>query len=106
MQLIEIPLDQIRVSGWNPNKMNDAMVARLCKSIDRFGFVVPLVVRMTGEATYETVGGAHRLLVLQELGFIQASCVVVQIDDAHARLLAQSLNVSKGKMTSASGPDL
>ena len=41
---------------------------------------------------YETVGGAHRLEVLRQSGCTTASCVVVDVDDAEARLLSQALS--------------
>ena len=75
MDVVELPLEQIREAPWNPNQMDDAMVAHLCLSVERFGLVVPLVVRRIGKSSYETVGGAQRLSVLQSLGFTHAPCV-------------------------------
>ena len=76
--------------------MDAAMVARLRMSITRFGFIGNLVVRRLDQAGYEVIGGNHRLQVLKEMGMKQAPCVVLELDDAEARLLAQALNNIEG----------
>jgi ParB family transcriptional regulator, chromosome partitioning protein len=97
MKVIDVPLEQIHVAHWNPNQMDEIMRSRLRRSIERFGLVVPLVVRpVTGDG-YQTIGGAQRLAVLKELGVAPAPCVVVEADDANARLLAQALNRIQGQ---------
>ena len=53
--------------------------------------MVPLVVRPIGDR-YETISGAQRLRIFKDLGRASAPCVVVQADDAEARLLGQALN--------------
>jgi ParB family transcriptional regulator, chromosome partitioning protein len=97
MRVVDVPFQQIHAAVWNPNQMDEAMRARLCRSIERFGMVVPLVVRHMGQDSYETIGGAQRLTVLQELQIDTVPCVVVEANDAHARLLAQALNRIQGQ---------
>jgi ParB family transcriptional regulator, chromosome partitioning protein len=97
MKIVDIPVQQIHEAAWNPNAMDAVMHSRLRRSIQRFGLVVPLVVRPVAGECYETIGGAQRLAVLQELGINPVPCVVVEGDDAHARLLAQALNRIQGQ---------
>ena len=92
MQVVELLTQSVQVPEWNANVMDDAMRGRLEEAIQRFGLVVPLVVRELGEGWYETIGGAQRLAVLQELGLPTVPCVVVHADDVEARLLSQCLN--------------
>ena len=92
MQVMDLPLQAIAAPGWNANHMDDAMQARLRRSIQRFGLLVPLVVRETKPGSYETVGGAQRLRVLKEMRREQVPAVVVAVDDMEARLLSQALN--------------
>jgi ParB family chromosome partitioning protein len=92
MDLVSLALERIVVPDWNPNQMDPATRQRLMNSVIRFGLVVPLVVRLLLNGMFETVGGAHRLWVLRELGYQTASCVLVQADDVEARLLSQCLN--------------
>ena len=91
-QVFDLPVENIAPPDWNPNEMNEDMRKHLRRSIQRFGNLVPLVVRLVGANSYETVGGAHRLEVLEESGCDTAPCVVVDVDDAEARLLSQALN--------------
>ena len=97
MNVVDLPIDSISAPDWNPNELNERMRARLRQSIERFGFLVPLVVRRVREGRYETVGGAHRLEVLRDLGEESAACVVIDADDAEARLLSQCLNRLQGE---------
>ena len=96
MQLIEIDVQSITESAWNPNQMDPKTRDRLRASIQRFDLVEALVVREISPHRYETVGGAHRLSVIKELGKKTVDCVVVMANDAEARLLAQALNRIEG----------
>jgi ParB family transcriptional regulator, chromosome partitioning protein len=73
------------------------MHSRLRRSIQRFGLVVPLVVRPLGNDQFETIGGAQRLAILRELDMHPVPCVVVEADDPNARLLSQALNRIQGE---------
>lgn len=97
MQVIQLPIHLIQVPEWNPNHMDEDIRPKLLSSIDRFGLVVPLVVRPLADDRYETVGGAQRLGVLRDMEHAQVPCVIVQVDDGEARLLAQALNRIQGQ---------
>ena len=92
MEIVGLPVDSVSPAEWNPNEMDQAMLTHLRVSIQRFGLVVPLVIRPVGSELFETVGGAHRLLAARELGLSSVPCVVIEADDAAARLLSQALN--------------
>ena len=97
MEVIDIPIDSISAANWNPNEMDQEMVTKLRRSVERFGMLVPLVVREVSEGLFETIGGAHRLIVVRKLHHESVPCVVVQIDDGEARLLSQALNHIAGE---------
>jgi ParB family chromosome partitioning protein len=97
MKVIDVSIEQIHEAVWNPNQMDEVMHSRLRRSIQRFGLVLPLVVRPLEANSYQTIGGAQRLAVLRELGITAVPCVVVEADDANARLLAQALNRIQGQ---------
>ena len=92
MQTVDLRLDSLREAPWNPNSMDLAMVDRLRESLSRYGLVENLVVRPMDDGAYEVLSGNHRFQVLKELGFETVPCAVVDLDDAHAQLLAQALN--------------
>jgi len=97
MEIKEIDLKQLREAPWNPNHMEPDDLARLKKSIQTYGLVQNLVVRSLGHDRYEVLSGNQRLNVLKELNITFVSCVVVNFDDVHARLLAQALNHVHGE---------
>lgn len=97
MNVVDLPLNQLREAPWNPNQMDGVTLARLRESIQRYGLVENLVVRPLGEATYEVLNGNQRLRVVCEMGFKTVPCAVVNLDDAQAMLLSQALNRIQGE---------
>ncbi len=97
MKVIDLPLDQIKEAPWNPNSRTPQMTMKLRESISRFDLVENLVARPLQPGAYEVLSGKQRLGILRDLGYSHAPCVVVELDDARARLLAQSLNRIQGE---------
>ena len=97
MNVVELPIESVTAADWNPNEASAEIMKRLRHSIERFGFLVPLVVRQLDDGRYETIGGAHRLQALQDIGESSATCVVVDVADVEARLLSQCLNHLAGE---------
>lgn len=97
MNVVEIPLSLVREAPWNANRMDDAMLARLGESISRYGLVQNLVVRPVDDGFYEVLSGNQRVKALREAGIGHVPCVIVNLDDAHARILAQALNRIQGQ---------
>ena len=97
MIIRDLALGLIAAPEWNSNEMDDRMRKKLRSSIERFGAVVPLVVRPIEEGRYELIGGAQRLIMLRAMGMKTVSCVIVQVDDTESRLLSQALNRIHGE---------
>jgi ParB family chromosome partitioning protein len=97
MKIQEIDLKQLREALWNPNHMEPDNLARLKKSLQTYGLVQNLVVCPLGNDQYEVLSGNQRLSILKELHISPVSCVVVNLDDVHSRLLAQALNHIHGE---------
>jgi len=97
MGVVNLGVDRLKEAPWNPNQMEDAMVAKLRNSVARYGLVENLVVRPLGDNTYEVLSGNQRLRILRELDYTHGPCVVVNVDDTQARLLAQALNHIQGE---------
>src|SRR5438128_11041371 len=94
----QIPLEQLLEAEWNANRVRPGLLAKLRRALEQFGVVENLVARphpsMPG--SFEVLSGNHRLRLLRELGHATAPVVVVELDDARARLLAQTLNRTRG----------
>ncbi len=97
MNIVDLPISKLIEAWWNPNYMDPAMLARLKNSITRFDLVDNLVVRKLEEDAYEVLSGNQRLRVLRKLAYSVVPCVVVDLDDSEARLLAQGLNRIEGE---------
>lgn len=96
MRIVQIATASVIPAPWNPNSMDAAMTTKLRASLQRYGLVQPLVVRQAGDNRYEALSGNQRLKVLREEGHLSVPCVIVTVDDADARLLAQALNRIQG----------
>ncbi len=97
MKTIDINLTELRPAPWNPNQMDEMMIARLRESISRYGLVEPLVVRPLDGSLYEVLSGNQRLRVLQDMDLGSIPCVIVELNDIKAMLLAQALNSLRGE---------
>lgn len=97
MKAVEIAINQLKQVPWNPNVMGTRMLSRLKRSIEKYGLVENLVVRRLNDDTYEVLSGNQRLEAIKALGFQVAPCVVVNLNDPQAKLLAQALNRIEGQ---------
>ena len=75
MQIIDINLSQLQEAPWNSNQMGPDDLARLKKSIKRYGMVQNLVVRpLPDDEVYEVLSGNQRLKVIKKLAISPVSC--------------------------------
>jgi ParB family chromosome partitioning protein len=96
MKIVELPIDNLKEATWNVNQADEATMQRLRSSIRQFGFVQNLVVRSIGNE-YEVLSGNQRLKLLREFNIPKVPCIIVNLNDAHARLFAQALNHIHGE---------
>jgi DNA-binding NarL/FixJ family response regulator len=94
----QIPLEQLLEAQWNANRVPPRLLAKVRRSIVEFGVIENLVARPHPDlpGKFEVLSGNHRLRVLRELGHETAPVVVVELGDAEPRLLAQTLNRTRG----------
>ena len=76
MRTTNLPLHQLKEAVWNSNRMDDASLGRLRRSVIRYGLVQNLVVRPLDDGGYEVLSGNQRLQVLMALGCTKAPCVL------------------------------
>jgi len=95
MNLRDILLDQLDEAPWNAHVCPPAILDRLKNSIARWGVVENLVVRPQN-GRFEVVSGNHRLRLYRDQSLPAAPCLVLDLDDGNARLMAQTLNNTRG----------
>ena len=96
MKVIDLAVGLLRQAPWNPNVMDSTTRGYLHESISRYGQISNLVVRPLIDGAYEVLSGNQRLALLQEMGYSTVPCVVVDLNDAQARLLSQAMNRIQG----------
>lgn len=88
---------ELKAAVYNPRKdlqPEDSEYKKLRRSIEKFGYVEPVV---WNERSGNVVGGHQRLKVLLEQGAEDIDCVVVDLDDKDEKILNVLLNKVKGR---------
>ena len=84
-------------ADYNPRKdlkPGDAEYEKLKRSIEQFGYVEPVI---WNKNTGRVVGGHQRLKVLQDMGFTEVDCVVVEMSEEKEKALNVALNKISGE---------
>ena len=93
----QVPVGQLHNAPWNANRVSDDVLSKIKRSVEEFGIVENLVARKREDGGYEVISGNHRLGLYRQMGIEKAPVHVVDVDDAHARVLAQVLNRTRGQ---------
>jgi ParB family chromosome partitioning protein len=88
-----VDVDKLCVDQANPNRMSARQFEALKKSIQRWGFVVPIITNRD----LLVADGEHRLRAAKELGMKQVSVVRLPVDEVDRRLIRQVMNKIRGE---------
>ena len=91
-----IDVEKIRPNPWNPNRMRPELLAKLASEIRRKGMILPLVTRPV-ENFFQIIDGEHRWQAAVSIGIQSLPCIVVEMDEAEARLKTLQLNRLRGE---------
>jgi ParB-like chromosome segregation protein Spo0J len=84
---------ELRVDGDNPNKMTEAELQALLKSIQKYGFIKPII---TNKDLLISDGEQKLTLALRE-GWTQVPIIRLPLKDVDRRILRQVLNKLSGR---------
>ena len=84
---------ELSVDGKNPNRMSREQLDRLKTSIQKFGFIVPIITNRD----LLIADGEQRWTVAKELGMEKVSVIRLPVEDVDRRLLRQVLNKLRGE---------
>lgn len=93
----QIDVSKCRLLKRNPQYLTPKQMDSLKKSIQRDGFLVPIVVRQLKDKTFEVVSGNHRFLAAQELKLKTIPAVISNLSDKDAKRIAINLNTIHGE---------
>ena len=95
-------IEKIKMSKLNPAKYNprkdlkpgDIEYEKLKRSILEFGYIEPII---WNKRTGNIVGGHQRYKILKEMGYKEAECLVVDLDDNKEKALNIAMNKINGE---------
>jgi len=89
MKVVRVPLDELNELPGNARTHGEKNLAAIKHSLEKFGQVEALIFQAS---TKNLIGGNGRLRAMRELGWKDAACLPLDVDDATAHALALALN--------------
>lgn len=81
IQTIEVSIDSLIPSEYNPRLHDEESASQLKRSIQEFGFCDPLIVNSYPPRNNHVIGGHFRLQIAKELGYTTVPVVYISIED-------------------------
>src|SRR3972149_6178636 len=89
-------IDKLRALTRNPQYLTPQQLIGLKASIERAGFVAPVLVRPLKGDDFEIVSGNHRVMAAREIGYTEVPVIVMRLDNQSARRVAINMNTVHG----------
>ena len=89
LQIVEVPIGDLRPDPANPRRISDAQLEALTRSIKEYGFVQPVVARREDKTV---IGGHQRLTAALRLGYKTVPVIYLDLTQEQARVLNLGLN--------------
>ena len=92
-QVTKVSINDIKLDPDNPNVMDDQELERLRKSMEKYGFLTPVVI----DQNNMVVDGEHRYRVFKEYNINEIPCIKLKFNsEADRRTLRQVMNKLSG----------
>jgi len=96
LNIVYVPVNQLRLSEYNPRKWGKEAVKHLKASIKKYGFVDPIIANFSPERRGVVIGGHFRLSIAKEIGITEVPVVYLNISDIEKE---KELNLRLNKNT-------
>ncbi len=96
-----IPVGKIVKNDWNPNFVSESLMRAIKDDIEKNGFIGTIVVQKHNSRMDKDnviINGEHRFKALTELGIDIIPSIVLDVDDATAKILTIRLNREHGEL--------
>lgn len=96
MEFKKLKIADLMPADYNPRKAlkpGDSEYEKIKNSISEFGYVEPVIVN----SDMTIIGGHQRVTVLQDLGYSEIDCIVIEIDKTKEKALNIALNKITGE---------
>ena len=93
MKIVNKKITEIKLAKYNPRKINEDDMKKLIDSLDKFGFVDPVILNGKNNTL---IGGHQRVTAWQRMGKSEVPCVIVQLDPKEEKALNIALNKISG----------
>lgn len=91
MDIKTFKLRDLNPAGYNPRQITKEALDGLSKSLEKFGYLQPIVVNVNGGKN-RVISGHQRLKVMLAEGGVEAKCVVVDFDETTEKAANIALN--------------
>ncbi|EIT86119.1 parB-like partition protein [Fictibacillus macauensis ZFHKF-1] len=98
-------IHQLLVSSIHPNQFQprtifiDERIEELSQTIETHGIIQPIVVRKSGETSYEIIAGERRWRAVQKLGWEKIPAIIKDFDDSQTASVALIENLQREELT-------
>lgn len=96
MDIVQVDIKQLNPAEYNPRKLNEEQFNNIKLSLQRYGFVNPIVVNSNPSRHNIVVGGHQRLKVAHELSYTEVPVVYVDLSQQQEKELNIRLNKNTG----------
>ncbi|MED2972345.1 nucleoid occlusion protein [Fictibacillus sp. B-59209] len=96
---------QLQVKDIHPNQFQprtvfiDERIEELSQTIETHGIIQPIVVRPSGEQSYEIIAGERRWRAVQKLGWETIPAIIKEFDDSQTASVALIENLQREELT-------
>lgn len=97
MDIVKYKVRDLKMAEYNPRQLNVDQEAALKDSLEKFGFVDPLIVNVNKDRKNVLIGGHQRLRIAKILGHKEVPCVELNLDIKQERELNIRLNKNTGQ---------